>query len=229
MTDATPVLQMQAASKTFTVPAGRVDVLRSVNVTVRHGDFVGLTGPSGSGKSTFLNLAAMLDTPSSGRVLFEGRDMSVADEATLCAVRKCKIGMVFQTFCLLPYRTSLENVAFRFRYLDTDRAESERRAAATLDALGLAHLAQRPVRLLSGGEMQRVAIARAVALRPTLLLADEPTGNLDRTAAETVMATFKQLNDEGLSVILATHNETLLPHCSRRLACRDGAILDHEA
>jgi len=224
MTASATVLEMRGVAKSFETARGAVQVLRGVNLEIREGEFVAITGPSGSGKSTFLNLAALLDIPTSGRVLFEGTDVSGMDERALSEVRKMKVGMVFQNFFLLPRRSALDNVLFRFRYLDVDRAEALERAREAMDRLGIAHLAPQAARLLSGGEMQRVAIARAVALRPKLLLADEPTGNLDAQSAGVVMESFRRLNETGISVLLATHNERLLSYASRRLVCRDGNL-----
>lgn len=224
MTAAAPILEMAGVSKHFTTPRGPVRVLQSVDLTIGAGEFVAVTGPSGSGKTTFLTLAGLLDVPTAGQVRFEGRDTSTLSEDDLCAVRKRGIGVVFQKYCLLPHRSVLDNVVFRFRYLDKPLTEARDLASRTLEALGIAGLAAQPARLLSGGEMQRVAIARAVVLRPSLLLADEPTGNLDRLAAESVMATFRQLNREGITIVMATHNESLLAYCSRRLVCRDGGL-----
>ncbi|MBN1669527.1 MAG: ABC transporter ATP-binding protein [Kiritimatiellae bacterium] len=229
MTDSATVLEMHGVGKAFPTPRGSVQVLRDVAFALRPGEFVAVTGPSGSGKSTFLNLAGLLDQPSAGRVLIEGRDVSALDEAALSAIRKNCVGMVFQNFHLLPHRSVRENVAFRFRYVDIERGAALDAADRTLAALGLGHLREQPARLLSGGEMQRVAIARAVALRPKLLLADEPTGNLDRDSAHTVMETFRGLNEDGISVILATHNESLLAYCARRFVCRDGRLEEQAA
>jgi ABC-type lipoprotein export system ATPase subunit len=226
MNAAGTILEMRGVSKSFRTARGEVQVLRSVELSLSDGELVALTGPSGSGKSTLLNLAGLLDRPTAGQIYFDGQDMSLAAAGRLSEIRKGRIGMVFQKFCLLPHRTAQENVAFRFRYLDADDNDVAARARATLDALGLAALAEQPARLLSGGEMQRVAIARAVVLRPRLLLADEPTGNLDHGAAETVMQTFRQLSAEGLGILLATHNESLLRYCSRRLLCRDGRVVE---
>ena len=218
------VLDMHGVTKSFATARGAVRVLNAVDFTMKEGEFVAITGPSGSGKSTLLNLAALLDHPSGGRILFSGHDVSTIDVVALSELRKTMIGMVFQKFCLLPHRSAEDNVAFRYRYVDVERDEAHRRARSALETMGLLHLAAQPVRLLSGGEMQRVAIARAVALRPKLLLADEPTGNLDREAAHTVMEAFQRLHWEGISVLLATHNESLLPYCSRHVVCRDGSL-----
>jgi len=219
-----PVLQMRDVTKSFATPRGPVRVLRGVDVAIAPGSFVAITGPSGSGKSTFLNLAALLDTPTSGELFFDGSDVSRLTERELCAVRKDRIGMVFQKFCLLPHRSAIDNVLFRFRYLDVPAAEARRRAEEALATVGLAGQADQPVRLMSGGEMQRVAIARAVAQRPRLVVADEPTGNLDHAAADAVMNTFTQLHAAGIAILLVTHNEALLRYCDRHLNCRDGRL-----
>jgi putative ABC transport system ATP-binding protein len=223
--DATqPVLQLRHVTKQFATPRGPVDVLKGVNVTLTAGSFVALTGPSGSGKSTFLNLAALLDTPSTGELFLDGDDVARLSEVELCAVRKDKIGMVFQKFCLMPHRSALDNVLFRFRYLDTPVAQARTQAEAALETVGLLGQADQPVRLMSGGEMQRVAVARAVAHRPSLLVADEPTGNLDRTSAAGVMDIFSRLHRQGITVLLVTHNEELLHYAQRHLILRDGRM-----
>ena len=224
MTDRTTVLDLRGVTKSFDTPRGDVCVLNTVDFTVQEGEFVAITGPSGSGKSTLLNLAALLDHPTRGKISLLGQDVSTFDDVALSNLRKTMIGMVFQKFCLLPHRSVEDNVAFRYRYLDVDTTEAHRRAKVMLEKVGLSHVATQPVRLLSGGEMQRVAIARAVVVRPKLLLADEPTGNLDQTSAHTVMEIFQQLHQEGLSVLLATHNEDLLSYCSRHVRCRDGSL-----
>ncbi len=219
-----PVLQMRGVTKSFASPRGPVSVLKGVDLTLEPGSFVAITGPSGSGKSTFLNLAALLDTPTTGDLFLDGNSVACLSERDLCAVRKDKIGMVFQKFCLLPHRSALDNVLFRFRYLDTPRRESRRLAEAALETVGLLGQADQPVRLMSGGEMQRVAVARAVAHRPSLLVADEPTGNLDRASAESVMDSFARLHQQGINILLVTHNEELLHYAQRHLACRDGRL-----
>ncbi len=221
---AQPVLQMRRVTKHFSTPRGPVEVLRGIDVTIPRGHFVALTGPSGSGKSTFLNLAALLDTPTSGEQFLDGDDVARLSERDLCAVRKEKIGMVFQKFCLLPHRSALDNVLFRFRYLDTPHHEARAHAEAALKTVGLLNQADQPVRLMSGGEMQRVAVARAVAHRPSLLVADEPTGNLDRTSAESVMEVFARLHQQGITVVLVTHNEELLHYAETHLTFRDGRL-----
>lgn len=219
-----PVVDFRGVRKHFDAPHGRVDVLKGIDLTVNPGEFVGVTGPSGSGKSTLLNLAAMLDTPSEGTLAFDGREVSEMTDADLCGFRRSRVGMVFQKYCLLPHRSVLDNVLFRFRYVPHDRKEAEDKAMRVLDLMGLADIVDRPARLLSGGEMQRVAIARAVVQEPRLLVADEPTGNLDGRTAESVMACFADLNRKGLTVLLVTHNESLLAFCTRCVRCTDGKL-----
>ena len=224
MTFHTPVLQIRNSTKHFPGPEGCVKVLKGVNLTVEQGDFLMITGPSGSGKSTILNLAALLDTPTSGSVVFHGREVSQLSDTDLSEIRKNEIGMVFQKFCLLPHRSVMDNVLFRFRYLESIPDNAEQTASQTLENMGLADLLNRPARLLSAGEMQRTAIARAVVLKPDLLVADEPTGNLDVISTKTVMQCFKKLNADGLTIIMVTHNQSLLEFSTRHMICRDGIL-----
>lgn len=219
-----PILEMRAVGKSFPTDHGPVDVLHHVNLTLAQGDFVAITGPSGSGKSTCLHLAALLDWPTAGHVLFDGQEISDLTEQELCRLRMHKVGTVFQKYCLLPHRSVLENVMFRFRYLDHNRNEAIKLCREALDVMGLLSIADRPARLLSGGEMQRVAIARSIVLEPRLLIADEPTGNLDQAAARTVMEFFRQLNQAGITILLVTHNPALIEYCTRHLTCLDGVI-----
>ena len=221
-----PILKLENISKSFSTSHGSALVLRSVNISIHPSEFVAIMGPSGSGKTTFLNLAALLDRPTSGTIHFGGQDISVLDETTMNTLRKHRIGMVFQHFCLLSHRTVMENVLFRFRYLDVPRAQALNLARQALAEMSLTPHADQPARLLSGGEMQRTAIARAVAAPPDLLLVDEPTGNLDRDSAEVVMQCFQNLNLRGITILLATHNPALLKYCNRCLTCRDGTVVE---
>lgn len=220
------ILSLENVSKSFATPRGPVTVLRSVNLSVYPGEFVAITGPSGSGKTTFLNLAALLDRPTAGTIHFGGTDVSALDEPGLNGLRKHRIGMVFQRFCLLSHRTVLENVLFRFRYLDVPRPEATKLAYQALEEMSLTPHAHQPARLLSGGEMQRTAIARAVAAPPDLLLVDEPTGNLDRDSADGVMSCFRSLNRRGITILLATHNPALLKDCTRCLSFKEGTMVE---
>ena len=221
---AAPILRLRGVCKDFASPAGPVSVLRGVDVDVDAGEFVVLSGPSGSGKTTFLNLAALLDVPTRGCLEFDGRNTAAMPEQDLCLLRRDHVGMVFQQFHLLPHRTVLQNVLFRFRYLDATPRESAASAREVLKAVGLEDAADRRARLLSGGEKQRAAIARAVVRRPRLLLADEPTGNLDPSAGEGVMETLAAIHREGICVVVVSHNERWLKYATRHWVCRDGHI-----
>lgn len=224
MRNAVPILEMDGVVKTFPTVGGTVHVLTGIGMTIYAGEFVALTGPSGSGKSTCLNLAALLDRPTSGRVVLDGGDVSQLGERELCRIRGKQIGMVFQRYFLLPNRSVFDNVLFRFRYLDWDRVDAQERVERILRDLDLISIAKRTARLLSGGEMQRVAIARAMAVEPRLLLADEPTGNLDSKAAAEIMESFVRLNDRGTTILMATHNQGLASLCARRLALKSGPV-----
>jgi len=220
----TSVLQFAGVEKQFDTVSGPIEVLKGVDLAVEQGEFIAITGPSGSGKSTLLHLAALLDQPTTGAVYFDGQSVQDLNEAELCELRKLRVGMVFQKYCLLPHRSVLENVMFRYRYIPHDREAIVQRARDVLQSMGLGGVLERPARVLSGGEMQRVAIARAVLLPPHLLVADEPTGNLDTHAARTVMEGFQRLHADGLTILLVTHNEALLDYCTRHLVCSDGQL-----
>ncbi len=219
-----PILRLTHVARAFPALGGPVAALREASFDVMPGEFVLLTGPSGAGKTTLLNLLALLDTPTAGRLWFDGQATDALTEAQRNAWRAARLGMVFQRFCLLPHRTALENVLFRFRYLPVPRHAARARALAALESVGLAEQANRRARLLSAGEMQRVAIARAIAHPPRLLLADEPTGNLDHAAAEQVLDIFRRLHADGLTIVMVTHNEALLKIATRHLRCRDGCV-----
>ena len=224
MTTEIPTLALRGVTRTFASPSGPVTALRGVDLTIRAGEFVAISGPSGSGKTTLLHLAALLDRPSGGSLAFEGRDVAALGEADLDGLRRDRIGMVFQAFHLLPRRTVRENVRFRFRYQSIAPDEEQARCEEAMAWVGIAPLADREASWLSGGEMQRVAIARAVAGQPSLLLSDEPTGNLDRANTRAVMACFERLHESGLTILMVTHNEDLLGFASRRLHCLDGRL-----
>jgi putative ABC transport system ATP-binding protein len=201
-----------------------VHALRGVSVHVRPGEFVAVMGASGSGKSTFLNLLGCLDSPSEGRYLLDGRDVSHLSWDEQAAIRNRRIGFVFQTFNLLPRLNALDNVALPLVYNGTPPRERRPRAHAALAAVGLAERARHLPSQLSGGEQQRVAIARALINRPLLILADEPTGNLDsRTGAE-IMAIFQELNGGGITIVLVTHEPDIAARARRTLTFRDGLV-----
>jgi len=224
-TAASSILSMTNITRTFHDANGRIDVLKGVNLTIQPGEFVIITGPSGSGKTTVLNIVAMLDRQTGGTWEFGGRNVAGMSDIDLCRTRGREIGMVFQKFHLLPYRSAFENVLFRWRYVEQGRDDPREASTQALAKVGLAGVSHRQARFLSSGEMQRVAIARAVALRPTLLVADEPTGNLDSSSATAIMQCFKDLNSDGLTILMVTHNEHLLGYGTRHLVCRDGVLL----
>ena len=217
-------LRLQNVRKAFRAAGGEVVVLRGVSLALGAGEFGVITGPSGSGKTTLLMVAGLLQPADGGEVWFDGREVSRLGEAETADLRKRGVGMVFQKFCLMPHRSALDNVEFRFRYLDHDAREVRTLSAAALERVGLAGKAQQPARLLSAGEMQRVAIARALALPPKLLLADEPTGNLDPESAARVMELFRELNREGMSILLVTHNPDWIAPGTTHWTMHDGHL-----
>ena len=203
----------------------QVDALRGVDLTVARGEFVALVGPSGSGKSTLLNLIGGLDRPTSGQVWINGTELSASDEQTLTRHRRQHVGFVFQSFNLLPRLTAEENVALPLMFSGIPEQERRARARALLERVGLGHrLDHRPTQL-SGGEQQRVAIARALIGEPALLLADEPTGNLDTTIGAEIMSLLKALNQErGLTLLVVTHDPEVAAFADRVVKLRDGQV-----
>ncbi|MFE6836835.1 ABC transporter ATP-binding protein [Streptomyces sp. NPDC057705] len=201
-----------------------VPAFRPCDLTVRRGDFVTVVGPSGSGKSTFLNIAGLLDAPTHGTYLLDGIDTGALKDADRTALRGRRIGFVFQSFHLLPHRSALENVLLAMVYNGVPRHERARRARAALVRVGLGHRIDALPTRLSGGERQRVAIARALVARPSLLLCDEPTGNLDTKNAETVLALLDELHTEGMTVVVITHDPVVAARAARRVTIRDGVL-----
>ena len=199
---------MEGVRKGFVEGGVRVEILKGADMELPEGGLGVLTGPSGSGKTTLLGIAGLLLRADGGRVLFRGRDTTEMDEEGRSALRASEIGMVFQKFCLLPRRNVLDNVLFRFRYAKEGPGgkEARQRAEEALERVGMEDKAKRAAGVLSAGEMQRVAIARAIASGPSLLLADEPTGNLDEGNAAGVMELFCELNRSGMGVLVVTHN-----------------------
>ncbi|QZY53381.1 ABC transporter ATP-binding protein [Leucobacter tenebrionis] len=201
-----------------------VNALRGVDLAVERGDYLAIVGPSGSGKSTMLNTLGLLDRPSTGRFLFEGIDVSQLGDDERAALRSRAIGFVFQSFHLLPTRSVLENVMLAGTYAGLPREQREPSAREALDRVGLAHRVDFSPATLSGGERQRVAIARAVCTSPRLLLADEPTGNLDRANSQAVMELFDDLGAEGLTIVMITHDEAVAASARRLVRMHDGEL-----
>jgi ABC-type lipoprotein export system ATPase subunit len=219
------MIQVRDLRKTYRMGEIDVPALRGVSFQIQRGEFVAIMGPSGSGKSTLMNLLGCLDTPSGGQYLLDGLPVEQLDRNLLAAVRNRKIGFVFQQFNLLPRQSALENVALPLVYLGGVSAEERRlRAQAVLEQVGLGERTQHRPKELSGGQQQRVAIARALITQPALLLADEPTGNLDSKSSAEILTLFEQLNRQGITVVLVTHDPDVAAHAARVLTVRDGLI-----
>jgi len=221
---ATALLDARDLVKEFRMGERSVMALRGVSVAVRQGEYVGITGPSGSGKSTLLHILGGLDTPDSGAVSLEGVAFLGLTDSALTRLRLLKMGYVFQRFHLLPVLTALENIELPMAEAGVGRAERQARARDLLEYVGLSDRADHRATQLSGGEMQRVAIARALANRPTLLFADEPTGELDLSTGRQILELFRRLNQEGMTVVVVTHDEQLAQEASRTIHLIDGLI-----
>ena len=226
-----PVIAVRDLAKTYSTGAVDVRAVRGVNLDIEAGEFVAVVGPSGSGKSTFMHILGCLDRPTRGSYELEGRDVSRLTRDQLADIRNTKIGFVFQGFNLLARTSALENVELPLLYRGPSvrGAERRRRALAMLDAVGLADRVDHMPNQLSGGQQQRVAIARALVNEPAILLADEPTGNLDSTTSREVLDLFRQLNAErGITVILITHDHEIAAHGNRIVQFHDGLVVRDE-
>lgn len=223
MTDA--VVEIRDVTRSFPGPP-EVQALKGVNLTIDQGDYVGIVGPSGSGKSTMLNILGLLDRPTVGEYLLAGSLTGNLSEDDRAAARARYIGFVFQSFHLMPRRTVLDNVLMPMLYSGVPRAEREPRAIEALDRVGLSHRTTFLPGSLSGGERQRVAVARAVVSRPKLLLADEPTGNLDQRTSVEVMELFEELNADDLTLVVITHDQAVAQRARRRIEIRDGRLTE---
>ena len=224
---APPVVRVEQLTKTYYTGEVDVQALRGVDLSVRAGEFIAVMGPSGSGKSTFMHLIGCLDRPTSGRYLLDGKDVTRISRRELAAIRNQRIGFVFQSFNLLSRTTVLDNVALPLSYQRVGRSERRRRASRLLDGLGLGNRMLHYSNQLSGGQQQRVAIARALVTSPSLLLADEPTGNLDSRTGEEIMSLLQGLNRRsGLTIILVTHEPEIAAFADRHVVFRDGLIVN---
>jgi putative ABC transport system ATP-binding protein len=223
-----PVIDVRDVRKTYQLGDIAVHALRGVTLRVQRGEYVAIMGASGSGKSTLMNILGCLDLPTSGAYLLNGLDVRDAEEDTLSDVRNRFIGFVFQSFNLIPRTRALANVELPLSYAGLPRAARRDRALAALHAVGLADRIDHLPSELSGGQQQRVAVARALVTNPALILADEPTGNLDTTASEEVLGIFERLSQEGRTIVLITHEDEIAAHAQRVIRVRDGEIIADE-
>ena len=220
-----PVIQISGVHKEYATAAGAVPVLKGIDLIVEEGEFVAIMGPSGSGKSTFMNILGCLDVASSGRYLLAGQDVGHLDSDALARLRNRVIGFVFQGFNLLPRASLLDNVALPLVYRGVERGERRRRAQAMLEKVGLGNYGDYPPTHISGGQQQRVAIARALVSEPQLILADEPTGNLDTHTSQEIMDLFSSLNrDEGITLVVVTHEPDVAAYTRRLVRLVDGLV-----
>lgn len=225
----TPLLETNALVKDYMIGGEVLHAVNGVSLAIRRGEFVAIMGASGSGKSTFMNMIGCLDVPTSGTLRLDGIDTKSLSSDELAEIRNRKVGFVFQQFNLLPRTSALDNVAVPLIYAGIDRAERLRRARLKLEAMGLGDRLENSPAKLSGGQQQRVAIARALVTEPLMLLADEPTGALDTQTSSDIMGIFQALNDDGITVVLVTHEPDIADYAERRILFRDGKVIEDGA
>ena len=218
------VIELRNVKKIYQMDGVRVQALNGVSINISNGDFVAIMGPSGSGKSTLLHMIGVLDRPTNGKVILNGKDVSKLNDSQLARVRGKEIGFVFQTFNLYPTLTATENVELPMMIIGRDKKERKKRASILLKEVGLSGRADHLPSQLSGGERQRVAIARSLANNPNLILADEPTGNLDTKSGYEIMKIFTNLNKNGKTVVVITHDQTIASHAKKTIKIIDGKI-----
>lgn len=219
------MIKLEGISKVYETGKIRVEALKEINLHIRDGEFVAIMGPSGSGKSTLMNIIGCLDRPSAGSYLLDGMDVSELSENKLAHIRNRSIGFVFQSFNLLARTPALKNVELPMVYAGEKRGTMRQKALELLAKVGLSDRADHVPSELSGGQRQRVAIARALANDPSIILADEPTGNLDTKSGEEIMELFTRLNEEGKTIIIVTHEMEIAQYCKRAISFRDGVIV----
>lgn len=223
-----PVIRVVGLGKTYPTAAGEFPALRGVNLSIGAGEYLAIMGPSGSGKSTFMNLLGCLDQPSTGDYFLAGENVAQLDKDALATLRNRTLGFVFQGFNLLPRMTLQDNVALPLVYAGVDKETRRARASALLERVGLGKYAQSLPNRISGGQQQRVAIARALVNQPRLILADEPTGNLDSHTSEEIMRLFAELNEDGITIVLVTHEPDIAAHARRQVRFLDGCIVSDQ-
>jgi len=218
------VIQTKDIAKIYKMGTETVEALKSVSININKGEYVAFMGPSGSGKSTLMNIIGCLDTPTRGNYQLAGQDVSETSENDLAEIRNKEIGFVFQTFNLLPRQSSLENVALPLVYAGFSKSQREERALEVLSSVGLGERAYHKPNELSGGQRQRVAIARALVNNPSIILADEPTGNLDTKTSYEIMELFQLLHDQGNTIVMVTHEDDIAQYAHRIIRMRDGLV-----
>ena len=219
------VIELQGVTKVYKLGAIEVPALHGISLKIQHGEFVGIMGPSGSGKSTLMNMIGSLDWPTEGKIFLDGQDITRISESNLAQLRGRKIGFIFQQFNLLSSLSALENVGLPLVFQGVPQEKRNERAEKVLEMMGLGDRMGHKPNELSGGQQQRVAIARALVVEPEVILADEPTGNLDSKTGEDVMSTLKKLNDEGKTIVLITHEKDIAAHARRKVFLKDGSIV----
>lgn len=220
----TPIINIKGITRDFQLGSETVNVLKGIDLVINKGEYVALMGPSGSGKSTLMNILGCLDTPTSGSYILNGKQVSEMHDDELAEIRNKEIGFVFQTFNLMPRTTALDNVALPMVYTGFSKDDRNKRATEVLTQVGLADRMDHKPNQLSGGQRQRVAVGRALVNKPSIILADEPTGNLDSKTSVEIMKLFGEIHSNGNTVILVTHEEDIAAHAHRIIRLRDGII-----